>query len=107
MRYTRENIWDGIEAKLSLFRDGNESTERYLAICREFMQDYPKELEQNVLEWVNNEPITEIDCHGASIKGVMCAEKLSDLYFPMVVRNFKIYRDRNFKGGNYICYKMF
>ena len=104
MVYTIENIQEGINAKLESMRDGTGTMDRYCILCKKWLLNYPKEVEQNILEWVNNLPLSEVEYHGTSVKRVMQTKKLVDGDFPMVIRNFKMYKDRGFVDGTYICY---
>lgn len=103
IRYTKENIVDGINAKLDLIYGNDPNRKHFCEMCKIMMNDYPVEIEQNILEWINGIPLTEIDVHGMSVKRVMAAFELTDDCFPLVVRNFKRYKSRGFKGGTHIC----
>ena len=104
MKYTKENIVEGIDARLNELHRNQPGSEHFCQACKIMMQDYPIEIEQNVLEWVNGLPISELDFHGTSIKRVMESRKLTDDFFPIVIKNFKNYKKNEFKGGTYICY---
>ena len=84
MQYTQENIKQGICAKIDKLYDDNTDREFW----KQKLLEYPKEIEQNILEWINDHPITDVDCHGESILDKMNAWKMDISYFPMVVRGF-------------------
>ena len=107
MKYTKENIIEGINAKLDEIVAKNPDLTGICNVYRASLPNYPIEIEQNMLEWINDLPLTEIDCHGASIKGVMESRKLPDHFFPALVRNFITYKKYNFACGTYICYEGF
>jgi hypothetical protein len=102
--YTIKNIHDGIDKKIESMRDGTEEMDAFCTLCKAWMENYPSEVEQNILEWINNIELSDIECHGTSIKRVMNTMDLTDDAFPMVIRNFKIFKERNFEDGTYICY---
>jgi hypothetical protein len=68
--------------------------------------EYPIELEQNVLEWVNDLPLSEISCHGESINGVLKHMQWSNDCIPLVLNNFVLYKKGNYKN-NVILYRGF
>jgi hypothetical protein len=103
VKYTKENIVDGIYAKLDRIFG---SDPMYKGVCEMFkvtLPEYPKEIEQNVLEWVNDEPFSEIDCHGISVKHVVEIKNLSDAHMPQVFENFITFQKNGFEG-NAVCY---
>ena len=93
MVYTKENIKEGIIAKINALDDYSEDSKR---VFRSILMDYPIEVEQNVLEWINDLPITEVDCHGDSIKRVMDVFNLDISWFPVVLNNFIRFKNVNF-----------
>lgn len=93
MKYTKENIKEGIIAKINSLDELSEASKRVLRIE---LLDYPIEVEQNVLEWINNLPITEVDCHGESIKRVMNVFNLDISWFPVILEGFIRFKDTNF-----------
>jgi hypothetical protein len=104
MKYTRENIVEGINAKLNKLVDENPILSPMCNVYRTILLNYPIEIEQNVLEWINNLPITKVDCHGISIKEVMERKQVKDVYFPIVVQNFIRFKDNGFVG-TMTCYE--
>ena len=92
MRYTKENIIDGIYAKI----DEASVSDGIKRKWRRKLVDYPEEVEQNVLEWLNDQPISEIDCHGESIKRVLDYENMGIEWFPCALEGFV-----NFKNSHY------
>lgn len=105
MKYTRENIVEGINAKLDEMYGKDPMLVGACALYKSILPDYPIEIEQNVLEWVNGAPLTDIDCHGVSIKRIMENRNLKEWYFPVVLRNFIMFKRNDFEGGNYLCYE--
>ena len=93
MKYTRENIQEGIIAKINSLNELSEASKR---VYRTVLIDYPIEVEQNVLEWINDLPITEVDCHGESIKNVMNVLGLDVTWFPSILKNFISFKHTNF-----------
>ena len=104
MKYTKENIFDGIDAKLDELFGGSEVTKTTALVFSQWLRQYPKEIEQNILEWVNNEPFSEIDFCGESIKHVADVMQLDSYSIPQLIKNFI---DFNKTGchGTYICYR--
>ena len=103
MKYTRENIVEGIKDKLIRLTNNDPNREPFRAGSLEMMRNYPIEIEQNILEWINDELLTEIDCGGVSVKHVMYHKNLSDIHFPIVVRNFSTFKKHGFVGTA-VCY---
>ena len=93
MVYTKENIKEGIIAKINSIND-EDADEGMKRIWRNKFVNYPIEVEQNVLEWINNQPITDIDCHGESIRRVLDIFELDDSWFPIVLENFILFKNR-------------
>lgn len=92
MLYTKNNIIDGIYAKIdSLYED--ENTRR---MWKTFLPNYPKEIEQNVLEWVNNQPITHVDCYGESVLRIMNGLKLDESWIPQIINGFILFAETKF-----------
>ena len=104
MKYTRENIIEGIKAKLDEMFGENSTTEPMSVMFKNVLPQYPIEIEQNVLEWINNEPITEVDCHGISIKHIMDRKNLSEFHMPQLIKNFIDFKNNGFVG-DIVCYK--
>lgn len=98
MKYTRENILEGINAKLEATYCRDKMDERFLRLYKQELPQYPIEVEQNVLEWINDEPITEVDCHGISIRYVLDRFNLSNDWFPLVLRNFITFKNGGFRN---------
>ena len=103
--YTRENIIEGLDAKLDEIKAIDPEYDGWCESYRDSIKNYPIEVEQNVLEWINNKPLTDIDCHGASIKKIMDAFNLPNWYFPAILDNFVAFKENNFQGGTHICYE--
>lgn len=99
MVYTKENIMDGIYAKIDAMPNVDEADKE---IWRRRLVQYPKEIEQNVLEWVNNLPITEVDCHGESIKKTMDRWGLDKDCIPSVINGFVKFKKGNFRTPSII-----
>lgn len=92
MLYTKNNIIDGIYAKIdSLYED--ENTRR---MWKTFLPNYPKEIEQNVLEWVNNQPITHVDCYGESVLDIMDMWNIDESYMPEIINGFIHFAETKF-----------
>ena len=99
MKYTRENILEGINKKLEeQYGSGSHIDNAFLRLYKQRLPEYPIEVEQNVLEWINDKPITEVDCHGISIRYVMDCFNLSDDWFPLILRNFVTFKNDNFRN---------
>lgn len=106
MKYTKENIVEGIYAKLDEMQGDPVLVELFKTEYKNILVNYPKELEQNVLEWINDLPITEIKYHDCSIKKVLDGMELSVDFFPMVLRNFIAYEKDNCNNV-LLCYSGF
>ena len=78
MKYTKENIQEGIRATINALPI--TSIDKELLMFS--IPQYPIEIEQNVLEWINNEPLTDINCHGESIVQTMQAWGFSNKDIP-------------------------
>lgn len=104
MRYTRENIVEGINAKLDELYCGSETSATMKSIYSKSLLDYPIEIEQNILEWVNDEPFTYVDCHGISIKEIVDDLSLSKYKIPRLIKNFINFKACGFVGPA-ICYR--
>ena len=102
-KYTRENIKEGIINKINSIDNVSEATKR---VWRERFLEYPIEIEQNILEWINDEPITQVDCYGESIRWVMDAFELDISWFPMILENFIRFKDTGFKLNSVITYRL-
>ena len=101
MKYTKENIIEGIYAKVDAMPDASEADKEF---WKWKLVQYPIEVEQNVIEWVNGLPITELDCHGESIRRVLDFGGLDDTYFPSVLIGFIWFKSNDFMT-NSIVYK--
>ena len=87
MTYTKENIQQGIQDKInSLHISKMDKDLLKLRIMR-----YPSEIEQNVLEWINNQPLSDIDCHGESILKIMNLWGFSEKDIPQLICGFGVY----------------
>ena len=106
MVYTKENIFDGIEAKLNRIADDRPMLEPFCNAYRNVIMNYPIEIEQNVIEWINDVPLTEVNCHGISVKEVMDDYELPDHYFLVVVRNFSAFKANGFVGTAVCCWDL-
>ena len=91
--YTRENIIEGIYKKVDSIKDASDGLK---SIWKKELVNYPIEVEQNVLEWINGEPISDIDCHGYSMRTVLNYIKRGDEWFPFVLESFIKYKNTNF-----------
>ena len=103
MRYTKENIVAGIYAKIDSL---DNISDRKKNIFKRKLPDYPKEIEQNVLEWINDLPLTDVDCHGESIIKVMKLFNLDNSAIPYLIKNFIDYKESNFRVYR-ACYGTF
>lgn len=103
MQYTRENIIDGILTKIDSMHTISERQKNRL---KKELVNYPIEIEQNILEWVNDLPITEVDCHGESIKHVMKIFDLTEEDVPYLIKNFINFKDSGFRVYT-ACYGVF
>lgn len=106
MKYTKENIIEGIYAKLDEMQGDPVLVEAAKQSYKKSLVNYPIEVEQNVLEWINDLPITAIDCHGTSIKKVLDGMELSIEFFPMVLENFIYFKETGFSNV-LLCYSGF
>jgi hypothetical protein len=104
MKYTRENIIEGIDAKLNQVFGQCPATRPLEDVYKEVLRNYPAELEQNILEWINGETISEINYHGISVREVMDDLSLEDCQIPRLFKNFIIYRNYNFVD-KMLCYR--
>ena len=98
MKYTKENIAEGIKAKINSLQV-DEGTKRGLLWC---IPQYPKEIEQNILEWINNEPLTDVDCHGESIVRTMAMWNFTKDDIPQLICGFVAFKEGNFRISNHI-----
>lgn len=105
MKYTKENIVEGINAKLDLMIEKDKILRGACNAFRDIITQYPIEVEQNVLEWINGDPLTDINYHGFSIAKTMKELELHESFFMLIIRNLICYRDSGFKNIS-ICYEM-
>ena len=98
MKYTKENIHQGVEEKINSLPI-SEIDKRFLLIK---LKKYPQEIEQNVLEWVNDVPLTDIDCYGESIVRVMRLWGFSEKDIPQLICGFMSFKNSNWQMPNYI-----
>lgn len=105
MIYTKENIEEGIIAKINSIND-EDADEGMKRIWRNKFVNYPIEVEQNVLEWINNQPITDIDCHGESIRRVLDIFELDDSWFPIVLENFILFKNSGFRSNGLVVSRL-
>lgn len=94
MVYTKENIVEGIYAKIDAM---NELDVDDKAFWKDRLMEYPVEIEQNILEWVNDYPITEVDCRGESVLRTMWAFDLDESWMPFIVDGFIKFKNSNFR----------
>jgi hypothetical protein len=106
MKYTKQNIVEGIYNKLDAMFEHEPMLHPMKELYKEKLVHYPKEVEQNVLEWINDLPLTEIDCYGVSIKGVMVDLELPDVWFPRVLSSFIDFMNSGFDDP-YVIYGSF
>jgi predicted metal-dependent phosphotriesterase family hydrolase len=104
MQYTKENIVEGINAKIDEIFGSDETTRLIGNMYKKTLLSYPKEIEQNVLEWINDDTITEIDYHGISIKELVDDLSLQNAQMPQLFKNFITFRDYNFVD-QMLCYR--
>lgn len=93
MQYTRVNIQEGIRIKLQSL----DLSEEYKEMLCEKICLYPAEIEQNILEWVNNQPLTPVDCHGVSIAQVIQQWNLPENAIPDIVLGFIYYQNSHWR----------
>lgn len=98
MKYTKDNIKNGIIEKVNSM-NVTEGEKEWL---RMRLIQYPKEIEQNVLEWINDLPLTDIDCHGESILKTMAAWNINKDDIPYVINGFVSFAKRNFRVSDVI-----
>lgn len=98
MKYTEKNIIDGINAKIDNMYSDSGMRQWY----KYRLPQYPKEIEQNVLEWINDAPITEVDCHGESVLDIMNAWNLDTSYIPLIIDGFIKFAKTNFRTSSVI-----
>lgn len=103
MKYTVENIQEGIALKLDeLFND--DLSKPTANVLKFLFKEYPKEIEQNILEWINDMPFTDIDCHGQSFGHIATSMNLSKYQIPQLIENFIIFKQLNFNDP-IVCYR--
>ena len=92
MKYTKENIVEGIKAKIDVINEPEVIKHKFV----KKISEYPIEIEQNILEWINDEFLTNIDCYGESIVNVvnMWNVPIDKLY--LVFYGFTIFKESNF-----------
>ena len=105
MKYTSDNIKEGIIDKINSIDKTKADSGMKKNWCRKLI-NYPIEVEQNVLEWLNDEPITKVDCHGISIRHVLDACKLDDSWFPFVLENFISFKNNNYVSINIVYHRL-
>jgi hypothetical protein len=93
VKYTIENIIDGIYAKI----DSMDIPDREKYLWKSKLQQYPNEISQNILEWINDLPITEVDCHGESIVKTMTVWDLDESWMPWVIDGFIKFKKSGFR----------
>lgn len=98
MKYTKANIQEGIATKIKSLSIPDELKEFYI----DSLQNYPNEIEQNVLEWVNNIPLTDVDCHGESIVKIMNLWGFTEADIHKIILGFQDFRDGDWQMPNYI-----
>lgn len=98
MQYTKENIQDGIMAKI----EAMDITREEKLLLKMRLPKYPKEIEQNVLEWINDLPLTEVDCHGESIITTMRRWDFTEKDIPYIIDGFVAFAKRNFRASDVI-----
>lgn len=98
MKYTKENITEGLQHKINSLPLTDMDKE--LLMLR--IVHYPQEIEQNVIEWINGVPLTDIDCHGESIVKVMKLWKFSEQAIPYLICGFGVYAKSNWTSPDAI-----
>ena len=93
MKYTKENIQEGIVAKTKSLSLSEEYTDM---LIQQLLQ-YPVEIEQNIIEWVNDIPLTQINCHEVSMQQVMAQWNLPDKAIPDLILGFINYQNTKWR----------
>ena len=98
MKYTKESIVEGLMVKIDSL---NESLGLKNA-WKKMIVKYPTEIEQNVLEWINDEPLSDIDCHGESIVQTMKTWNFSQNDIPAILCGFVMFKESGSRVSNHI-----
>ena len=98
MKYTRENILEGIKHKVNTLK----CPDKMKIGLVDRLALYPIEIEQNVLEWVNNQELTHVDCHGQSITILMDKWNLTDEDIPKLICGFAAFKNDDFVSSDLI-----
>lgn len=93
MEYTKENIQEGILNKISSLSCPDGDKRIFMAT----LPNYPKEIEQNILEWINDRPLTDIDCHGLSLSRILIDFNLDVTDIPTLVWSFIAFKNSNWR----------
>lgn len=102
MKYTRENIKEGIYAKLKeIYKE--DCHDDFVEELTRRIVNYPIEIEPNILEWINGLPLSKIDCHGISIREIMDSMDLDESYIPTLIENFITFKNDGF-DDKVLCY---
>ena len=100
-KFGKNDIIEGLFWKVI---ETNKEDDILYSILLKKLLDYPIEIEQNILEWINNETLTEIDCHGESIVKWLECFNLTYAAIPLIIKAFVDYKDSNWRvcPSNYI-----
>ena len=98
MKYTKENILEGIKNKINSLNTSEENKQWWI----ERISQYPVEIEQNILEWINNQPLTDVDCHGESVLKTMQMWDLNENDLPYILSGFTTFKEGHFRVSNHI-----
>ena len=94
VKYTKENIIEGIYEKIDTI-DGFEGLK---VLWKYKLPQYPIEIEQNVLEWLNGEPISDIDYHGESIAKIFKLWNIDESRFISVLLGFIDFKNEGWRN---------
>lgn len=98
MEYTRENILEGIRQKVKVLK----CPDRMKIGLVDRLALYPIEIEQNVLEWINGQELTHVNCHGQSIKNLINEWHLSEEDIPKLICGFATFKNDDFNSPDLI-----
>lgn len=98
MKYTRENILEGIKHKVDTLKCPDQMK---IGLVDRLVL-YPIEIEQNILEWINNQELTDVNCHGQSIVKLMKKWHLSEEDIPKLICGFAAFKNDEFNSPDLI-----
>lgn len=98
--FLKEDIVEGIFWKVVM----SDESDRSKPVLMKRLLDYPLEIEQNILEWINNKSLTEVDCHGESIVKWLECFNLTYEAIPLIIKAFISYKESRWRvcPSNYI-----